>query len=342
MGRAAIIYNPTSGSGVGEAASIAAEGKLEQEGWCVERIATRDGSGATPIARELADHVDLLVIAGGDGSIREAIIGLGDSADRVKLGLIPAGNANVTCRELGIPLDPDAAVGVLASGSPVPVDLGLLNGEPFLAMVGIGWDALTVRYLDRLRRSKLGRLWYRAWADSAFALAGLTAACHFRSPRFSLISNGRARDPRYCAAVLCNFRTYARGWSMAPEAHFQSGRLHFQARKRASPPFLAWQVAAAARCGKTPRLISDYGAGDYLVVECEQPLPVQVDGDFKGYFRRLELGVESAALQVLVPQARQAVLESARIPRTSKLRVPVATTQSSTAHVLPSRTPIRG
>jgi diacylglycerol kinase (ATP) len=325
MGRAAIIYNPISGSGGGEAASIASEKKLLQEGWCVERIATRDHSGATPIARKLADKVDLLVVAGGDGSIRETISGLEDAASYVKLGLIPLGNANVTCRELGIPLDRDAAVDVLVSGSPVPVDLGFVNGELFLAMVGVGWDALTVQYVDRLRHSKLGRIWYRTWAASAYALSGLVAAFQFRPPQFTLISDGRTRAQSYRAAVLCSFGTYAKGWSMAPEAHFQSGRLHFQARKRSSIPFLAWHLAAAALGRKTPRLISDYGSAQHLVVECQQPLPVQVDGDFKGYFKKLELSVEAAAVQILAPQVRRAALETARMPRAGELHAPVAT-----------------
>lgn len=340
MGKAAIIYNPIAGVGLGEAASLAAENTLVREGWHVDRVATRDRSGATPISRELAGQVDLLVVAGGDGTIREAIAGLEDAAEHVKLGLVPAGHANVTCRELGIPLDRDAAAGVLASGNSVPVDLGFADDELFLAMVGIGWDALTVRYLDRLRHSSLGRLWYRAWADSAFVLSGL-AALRFQTPRFSVVADGSARDGRYCAAALCNFRTYAKGWSMVPDAHFQSGKLHFQARKRSSLPFLVWQVAAAALGARTPRLISDYGSGSHIVVEGQQPLPIQIDGDFRGYRKKLELRVETGAVQVLVPQARQAVLEKPRVPRPAELPLPVAAAQSGATQLVgsPRRAP---
>jgi diacylglycerol kinase family enzyme len=325
MARAAVIFNPISGSGLGEAASIAAENSLCRDGWQVERIPTRDRSGAAPIARRLAEKVDLLVIAGGDGSIREVIEGLEDAAGHVKLGLVPAGNANVIARELGIPLAPDAAVGILSSETAVPVDLGSVNGELFLAMVGVGWDALTVRYLDCLRHSKLGSAWYRTWADSAYAAAGLVAAFHVRPPRFRLTCDGKMQTHHYCAALFCNVRNYGKGWAMAPEAHFQSGKLHFQARKRSSPLFLAWHVAAAALQKKSPRLISDYGTGEYLVVECERSFPVQADGDFKGYFKRLELSLDAAAVRILVPRARQAVLESARQPHVPQLRAPAAT-----------------
>jgi diacylglycerol kinase (ATP) len=325
MARAAVIFNPISGSGLGEAASIAAENSLCRDGWQVERIPTCDRSGATAIARRVAEKVDLLVVAGGDGSIREVIGGLEHAAGHVKLGLIPVGNANVLARELGIPLAPDAAVAILSSETAVPVDLGSANGELFLAMVGVGWDALTVRYLDRLRHSKWGSIWYRTWADSAYAAAGLAAAFQVRPPRFRLTCNGKMHTHRYCAALFCNVRTYGKGWAMAPEAHFQSGKLHFQARKRSSPLFLAWHVAAAALRKRSPRLISDYGSGEYLVVECEHPFPVQADGDFKGYFKRLELSLDAAAVRILVPRPRQAVLESSRELHAPRLQAPAPT-----------------
>jgi len=226
MAKAAVIFNPISGSGLGEAASIAAENSLCRDGWQVERIPTCDRSGATRIARRVAEKVDLLVVAGGDGSIREAIGGLEQAAGHVKLGLVPVGNANVLARELGIPLAPDAAVAILSSETAVPVDLGSANGELFLAMVGVGWDALTVRYLDRLRHSKWGRIWYRTWADSAYAAAGLAAAFQVRPPRFRLTRDGKMQTHRYCAALFCNVRTPLLRRPVLQRPHLRQGLGH--------------------------------------------------------------------------------------------------------------------
>ena len=251
MNSAVIIYNPVSGSGQGKEVSAAAERRLALAGWHVERRATRDLRGATPIAAEVAGRVDYLIIVGGDGSVREAIIGLGDAARSVDIGLVPVGNANVVARELGIPRDAPKAIEALTTGSAVSIDVAFANDELFLAMVGVGWDALVVDYVSRLRRTRFGGWSYRVWADSVYCAAGFAAVCKIGLPRFRVSADHNLSVRRYCAAVLCNFRTYSKGWSMTPDAHFQSGRIHFQGRFRSLFVFVAWHVIAALLGGRS-------------------------------------------------------------------------------------------
>ena len=173
--RAVVVYNPVAGSRQGSAVAADAEARLQANGWEVGSVPTTARGGAAEIAREVAGDVELLVVAGGDGSLREAIDGLGERRDSTLVGVVPIGNANIVARELGIPLDPGAAIRLLGEGQALAVDLGWVcfNGEStgtpsrskgeaelFLAVVGIGWDAETVMYLDRLRRSRWGRPWY--------------------------------------------------------------------------------------------------------------------------------------------------------------------------------------
>lgn len=301
MSRAAVVYNPLAGSGQGALIAAQAEQHLSSHGIVVECVATRDRSGATEIVRRVAADIDLLVVAGGDGSLRESIVGLGEERRRVKIGLLPMGNSNVVARELGIPLDPVRAVQLLTEGAPCAVDLGSVNSELFLAMVGIGWDALAVRYLDIMRHTRLGRLWYRAWADSLYFVVGSAAFLRIRPPHLRLTVDGGTLESTFPAALLCNLRTYAKHWAMAPDAHCQSGQLHYQARKRSLLPFMIWHLGAAALGEKSPAFISDYGAGSKLVVEAEKPLPVQVDGDFRGYLTRIELEIHPSAIEILTP-----------------------------------------
>ena len=90
---------------------------------------------------------------------------------------------------------------------------------------------------------------------------------------------------------------------MTPEAHFQSGRIHFQGRFRSLFIFVAWQVVAAL-CGRpSPSFISDYGDGDTIRLEGEKPFPIQVDGDFRGYATELSVSVRPGAARIVVPQA---------------------------------------
>lgn len=306
MRRAAVIYNPVAGSGQGEELSRRALQLLGAAGWQVERFATDDRSGATAIAGKVSERVDRVVVVGGDGSLRETLAGLGDAMGRVEVGLIPIGNANVVARELGIPLDPEAALAALATPAnlqAVPLDIGYANSELFLAVVGIGWDAVAVDYLDRLRRTRLGRIWYRRWADSTYAVVGVLAMLRLRWPRFSVRADGQRLDRVFYGAHVCNCRTYAKGWSMTPDADSRSGWLHYQLRKRSLIPFLVWHLLAAMLRRKAPRFISSYGTARKICVEGERPFGVQVDGDHRGTMQRLELEIRPAAARMLVPRS---------------------------------------
>jgi len=301
MPRAVVIFNPIAGSGAGEELSKRAEARLAELGWNVECIATRDANGATPIAQEVAERAERIVVIGGDGSLREAIDGLGERAPRVEVALIPTGNANVVARELEIPLDPDAAIDLLGTGEATPIDVGRANDRLFLAVVGVGWDALTVRQLDRIRHSRFGRRWYRLWADSVYVTAGLIAFVRIGLPRLRLWVDGAFLSQAHRSLHVCNMRTYSKGWAMAPAAHHQSGLFHYQARKRGDLVSFILHLLAAARRRPAPGFVSTYGGGAPLRMEANRPVPVQIDGDDAGDATQLELRILPAAALIVAP-----------------------------------------
>jgi diacylglycerol kinase (ATP) len=245
------------------------------------------------------------VIVGGDGTLREAIDGLGDARRNVPIGIVPMGNANVVARELGIGSDVDEAIRVAIEGAPEWMDVGTVRGddfdELFLAVVGLGWDAHAVRLMDRMRHSQAGGTAYRLWADGLYGVAGLAASLRPGQERFTLVVDGEPLRARYCAAWFCNLRTYGKGMAVTPDAHRGSGRIHVQARKRASLPFLLTQLASALRGTRTPQFISDYVDGKTIRMEADELVAIEVDGDDLGWTRTLEIGVMRAAASVLVP-----------------------------------------
>lgn len=306
MNRALIVFNPLAGSSGAREVAVRAEARLCAEGWSVEVISTRDRRGATDIVRQLAGEIDLLVVAGGDGSLREAIEGLGGARDRVKVGFLPLGNANVAAQELGIPTEPSDAIELLCNGEAHAIDIGRVNMESnsqlFLAMVGIGWDAITVDYVDRIRRTRVGRTCYRIWADGVYVMCGLLAALHLRPTRFTVLSNDEHFPNDFCAAHVCNFKTYGKDMSMAPDAGSGSGYLHYQLRKISLLPALVWHLVNAARKVRVPAFISTYGKSCLVSIHSHKPLPVQIDGDFLGEFCDLEVEILAQEVQILVPR----------------------------------------
>jgi diacylglycerol kinase (ATP) len=306
MARALVIYNPVAGGARGAAVSELAERRLRSAGFEVERQATVDRAGAAPLAAAAADRIDRVVSVGGDGTLREIVEGLGRERGRVEIGILPMGNANVVAHELGIPGETPQTLDLLIDGVPTPMDLGTVRTDSesslFLAMVGVGWDADTVRLVDRLRTTGLGLRAYRFWADGLYAAAGLAAALRPGQARVSIRVDGEQMPlSTYRAAVFCNLRTYGKAMAVAPDAHRTSGRIHVQARKQAWPPSLALQLGAAVARVHTPPFVADYADGVRFEVEAERPFAVQVDGDARGTAHRLDVGVMPSAVRILGP-----------------------------------------
>lgn len=316
MPRASILYNPVAGASGAEAVARRAEQILRDVGYDCQLVPTRDREGARAIAREVRGKTDLLVVAGGDGSLREALDGLGAWRDRVRVALLPVGNANVAAHELGLCSTEDMPFEVLRHGEEARVDLAELEfagrRETFIAVLGAGWDAITVGMIDRLRRTRLGRLWYRVWADSAYFLCGWIALLRMRSPRLRLYVDDEEVPGPFRALHVCNFRHYGKGMRVVPDAHALSGRLHFQARRRTDVFTLAWHLVCALRGWRSPAFISTYGEGEQIRVQSDGPIAIQLDGDAHPDLETFSVRVLPAAARVLVPVGWQGRGDDAR------------------------------
>ncbi len=124
--------------------------------------------------RQLAEttRADALLVAGGDGSVNEAVRGLlARPAPRPKLGVIPQGTVNVLTQELGLPEESEALAEIFMRGETKPLHVGLANGRPFVLMASAGVDAAAVEMVDvELRGLKrtFGRLAYAVAAARIF------------------------------------------------------------------------------------------------------------------------------------------------------------------------------
>src|SRR5215218_8904930 len=107
----------------------------------------------------LKEGADLVIVWGGDGMVQRCMDALAGSG--VPVGIIPAGTANLLASNLGIPKeDLPEAVRVALHGRRRTIDLGVLNGERFAVMAGIGFDAAMIRAADRGLKDRFGRLAY--------------------------------------------------------------------------------------------------------------------------------------------------------------------------------------
>ena len=177
-------------------------------GTTVELIDTPGPQMAGELARRAIESgCDLILAAGGDGTINEVVNGVVGS--NVPLGILPAGTANVLANEIGVANRPDHAVKQLLDTTPVRIALGALDRPDqarryFILMAGVGLDARIVYELDLDLKGKLGKLAY--W-HGGFRQFGRPV------PRFHLSVNGS----QYCAsfALITRVRNYGGDFEIA-------------------------------------------------------------------------------------------------------------------------------
>jgi diacylglycerol kinase (ATP) len=273
--RLLVIFNPTAGHRKRRRLQrwIAA---LEALGAAVTLRETQAPRHAEALARAAEPALfDAVAVAGGDGTINEAVNGLAASA--LPLAILPLGTANVLAAEIGLPRGIDALARLAALGSPSPVWPGEAlpvaagEGRRFLVMAGIGFDADVVAALDLALKRRTGKLAYvvsilgrlrdyrpaayRAELDGAVVEgASLVAAkSHFYGGRFVLAPKARLDDPVLQVAI---FQSAGRAAAMGYLAAMGLGLL---------PYWRSFRVVPATSL----RLSEPAGA------------PVQLDGDIQ-------------------------------------------------------------
>lgn len=308
--KAAIIYHADAGRAIAPRLVTPVRRWLTSSGWqVVNTFKTRfAGHAQHELTPSLARDSDIIVVIGGDGTLREVAAGLIQAKATTPVGFIPTGSANVVAREQGIPLQSDPAIALLTTGRVKYLDVGTLRTHPqaedavvFLAMVEIGFGARVVELTHRLRSGRLKTL-YRQWGDPVYVLASLMALASPTEPSFQLCQDGSPLPGRFRAAIMANTRCYAKGWAMAPHAHMDDGRLDLVARRRTGPGIFLRAFHAAARRARPPQAFTRYHQGQRFRLQSDTPLTVQMDGDPLPAANWLEISVLPGKLQLIAPQ----------------------------------------
>ena len=153
-----LILNPAAGTADPILAQINTAFSETDISWDVS--VTKKSGDAYTIAKEHIGNSDLVVVYGGDGSISEAAAALFNSA--TPMAIVPGGTANVTAKELGIPMDIIPALQLITSDKSkiMAIDIGLANDEPFIIRINLGIMADMIIQADRKLKDSLGQLAY--------------------------------------------------------------------------------------------------------------------------------------------------------------------------------------
>jgi len=297
--RALIIVNPVAGAQRPLRVAEEAAEFLRRGDWHIEVCPTERGGHATELARQRGE-CDLIVVVGGDGTLRETVAGL--DGDATPVGFVPMGKANVMAREMDIPRSPHAAIRVLTSGSPTPIDVGTVGDRIFLAMVGVGYDGWVTAGVDAFRARPWGQWLYRHGGSTLlYVLAGIPALLRLRPTRVVVEADGVELAGRYPSVIVSNAATYAIGWEMTPGADVHDGHLDHQANRRAAPWFVAWTTLASMLKTRLPGFVAEYGQATSYRISAAEPFRWQVDGDPMPPATELNIGLRAGQVQLIVP-----------------------------------------
>jgi diacylglycerol kinase family enzyme len=266
------------------------------------------GHAAALACRAMRNHTDVVVALGGDGTVNEVVNGLltdGVHDTVPALGVVPAGSTNVFARALGLPNDPIEATGALLdalrSGSRRAVSLGQVDDRWFVFAAGMGFDAAVVAGVERQRRKG------KRSTHPLYARVGVREflAADRRNPKLhvELADGTRLEDIFFVLVTNTDPWTFIGNLALrpTPEASFEDGLALYARRRMATGGML---FSLVRMLGNDPR-VGRRGAHlsydlERLTVIADEPMPVQVDGDYLQPREKLVFRSVAHAISVLV------------------------------------------
>jgi diacylglycerol kinase (ATP) len=292
--RLLVIYNPTAGS----------RARRRLAGWlaCLDRqgaaVTLRETTGPRH-AEELAraadpTAVDAVIVAGGDGTINEAVNGLAGSP--LPLGILPLGTANVLAGEIGLPRRAAALARILAFAPARPIwpgeamADGASVGRRFLIMAGIGFDADVVEALDLALKRRFGKL--------AYVASILARLRNYRARSYRAELDGVPVESASLVAAKAHF--YGGRFVLAPAARLDEPMFHVvlfgRADRAAALGYLAAMAAGVLQRCPSVRIVP---ARQVRLIE-PRGAAVQIDGDI--HIRLpVTLRIAATPLQLIQP-----------------------------------------
>jgi YegS/Rv2252/BmrU family lipid kinase len=285
-----LLVNPSSGGGRALKVLPEVEAVLDAGRIPFRVVRTQSLEHGVAGALSAARAGELPVVISGDGLV--GAIGGALAGGETPLGIVPVGRGNDLARTLGIPTEPEEAIAVVLARHARTIDIGEVNGRPFLGIASVGFDSEANRIANE---SRLGGNLVYAWA----ALRALVA---WKPARFTIaIGEARTRVEGY-SVVVANNSAYGGGMYVAPDAELDDGQ---------------FDVVTIARVGKIrflgnlPKVFKGTHVRNdevqvvrapRLSISASRPFAVYADGEHLTDLPA-DLRVIPSALRVLVPAA---------------------------------------
>ncbi len=287
MNRVCVILNPAAKS---ERARQLKDKVRRLAKGATLKLTEGPGDAEAQAERAVQQGYEVIVAAGGDGTINEVVNGLEEAGDRVALGILPIGSVNVFSMELGIPGKVEEAWEVIAEGRTRHIDIASANGHRFVQLAGVGLDAQIVENTAWESKRLLGPLSYVLTATQMMTR---------KPPKIRLHPEG-GRTVEGSFVLIGNGRFYGGPFPIFKEAALDDGLLDVCVFQQQNPLALARYVQGILTGSHTTFDDVKYFQTRRVEIEAAEKVPVEVDGELLGNLP-CEFRIEPRQLRVLAP-----------------------------------------
>ncbi len=247
--------------------------------------------GVLKVRRAIENKVDIVLVVGGDGTV--STIGRELIGSGVALGAIPAGSGNGFARHFDIPLAVEKAVNALAQGSIMDIDVGVVDGVPFLVTFSMAWEAAITEAFEKSP--------VRGFLPYIFA--GMQEFFEYEPQDLEVVLDGQEvqffKAPMLC--TVANLSQYGGGAQIAPHARANDGYLELVVALQQD---IAKLIANVGRLfDGTLQTLPEVHSFRFkeLTVRRASATPIQIDGELVEAGKDVHVTVMPGRLKVLVP-----------------------------------------
>jgi YegS/Rv2252/BmrU family lipid kinase len=243
------------------------------------------------VRRAIQEGMQTVMVVGGDGTVNSVGAALVNTG--MTMGVIPMGSGNGFARHFGIPLEPAKAIRSLAEGKSRTIDVGVVNGKPFLVTCSMAWDAAIVRSFEKSPVRGI----------IPYIFAGVYEFLGYRPKVMNIeFDTGEKMSiPDPIVFTIANLTQYGGGTIIAPHAQPDDGFLELVVAREQDAPLLIANTVRLFNGTLTeiPQVI--FRRFRSLRVHRTEPANIQMDGELVDAPIDITVEVLPRALNILTP-----------------------------------------
>ncbi len=265
----------------------------------VRTYLTKSADDAERVVAEEGAGYDVIVCAGGDGTLGNTVAGFMKSGLKVPLGYIPCGSTNDFARSMEIPMTAVEAAEMVVKAEPFSIDIGSLNDKYFVYVAAFGVFSDTSYATPQNMKNILGH--------AAYVLQGIKSIANIPSYKMKVTIDGETQEGEFIFGMVSNsvsvggFKSITRKGVEFDDGLFEGVLI----RKMKTPADLERVIRALLTGDISEKSMISFRARDVLF-EAEDPVAWTCDGEFGGEYKNTSIDIHRRAIDLLVVQESEA------------------------------------